>query len=221
MTRAGIRVAATLLVAAATMASSAASALALPEWSPPYPKPMSISSGPTLLESVSGEKIECVADSGSGLVTSPTVGNAKIVLTGCELVLATGKIPCQTPGLPPEQIAITGNTRLDYIVHTPVLTQVGLDLFNENLLTSFVCRETTVLVKGSVIGKLTPINKPVKAGKPFTLKFKQSKGHQKPLSFEVGPPDFPEVSFGGGPLESAGLNSTEKIIFAEPVTVLA
>jgi hypothetical protein len=220
MLRPGLRVAATLAVTAAALTATATAALALPEWSPPYPKPMSITSGPTTLESVAGEKIECVADTGSGEVTSPMTGNATIVLSGCERVLATGKIPCHTPGLPPEQIAIAGPTRLGYITHTPVTTQVGLDLGSDALLTSFVCAETKVLVKGSVIGKLTPVNKPVKAGKPFTLKFKESKGHQKPPAFEAEPPDFPEISF-GGPFESAGLSSTEKIKFAEPVTVLA
>ena len=220
MTRQGLRLTAALALTVATVAATAPAALALPEWSPPYPKAMSISSGPTTLESVSGEKIECVADTGSGEVTSPMTGTATIILSGCERVLATGKLPCHTPGLPPEQIGITAPTRLGYIVHTPVKTQVGLDLGNDSILTSFVCAETKVFVKGSVIGRLTPVNKPVKAGKPFTLKFKQSKGHQKPLAFEAEPPDFPEISF-GGPFESAGLSSTEKITFAEPVTVLA
>jgi hypothetical protein len=220
MLRLGLRLAATLSVTAATVAATATAALALPEWSPPYPKPMSITSGPTTLESVSGEKIECVADTGSGEVNSPMTGTAKIILSGCERVLPTGKIPCQTPGLPPEQIAITAATRLGYIMHTPVRTEVGLDMDNGNLLTSFVCGETRVIVRGSVIGRVTPVNKLVKPGKPFALKFKQSKGHQKPLAFEAEPPDFPEISF-GGPFESAGLSSTEKIVFAEPVTVLA
>ena len=220
MLRLGLRLAATGAVTAATLAATATAALALPEWSPPYPKPLSIASGPTTIESVSGEKIECVADTGTGEVTGPMTGSATIVLSGCERVLATGKIPCQTPGAPPEDIVITAPTRLGYIVHTPVKTIVGLDLGNDNLLMSFVCGETRVLVKGSVIGKLTPVNKPVKAGKPFTLKFKQAKGHQKPVAFEAEPPDFPEISF-GGPFESAGLSSTEKITFAEPVVVVA
>lgn len=207
------------LIAAVASLASAAPALALPEWTPPYPKAMSIASGATTLQSVSGELIQCAADAGTGQVLSPMTGTANIVLTGCERVLATGKIPCNTPGLPPEQIAITAETRLGYIVHTPVSAQVGLALFNGNLLTSFVCGETRVLVRGSVIGKLTPINKPVKAGKPFTLKFTQSKGHQKPLNFEAEPPNFLEESF-GGPFVPAGLASTEKLTFAEPVAVL-
>ncbi len=217
--RAGLRSGAALIAAAALLAAAAPAALALPEWTPPFPKAMGITSGATTLESVSGEKIQCVADSGTGEVTSPVTGTAKVILTGCERVLPTGKIPCNTPGLPPEQIAITGATQLGYIVHTPVKTSVGLDLLNGNLLTTFVCGETRVLLKGSVIGKLTPLNKPVKAGKPFTLKYTQSKGHQKPVGFEGEPPDFPEVSF-GGPFESAGLASVEKLTFAEPVEVL-
>jgi hypothetical protein len=220
MTRLRLRLAATLAATTAILAASATAALALPEWSPPYPKAMNITSGPTVLESVSGEKIACASDKGSGEVTSPMTGNATIILSGCGRVLPIGKIPCQTPGLPPEQIAITAFTRLGYIAHTPVSAVVGLDLGNGNLLASFVCGETRVIVKDSVIGRLTPINKPVKAGKPLAVKFKQSKGHQKPLAFEAEPPDFPEISF-GGPFESAGLRSTEKITFAEAVTVLA
>jgi hypothetical protein len=220
MLRFSFRLAATLAVTAATVAATATAALALPEWSPPYPKTMSITSGPTTLESVSGTKIECVADTGSGEVTSPMTGSATIILSGCEQVLATGKLPCHTPGLPPEDIGITAPTRLGYIVHTPVTTEVGLDLGSPTVLTSFVCAETKVTVKGSVIGKLTPVNKVVKAGKPFALKFKESKGHQKPLAFEAEPPNFLEISF-GGPFESAGLASAEKIKFAEPVTIIA
>jgi hypothetical protein len=217
--RAGLGAVATLTAATALLAVAAPAALALPEWTPPFPKPMGITSGLTTLESVSGEQIQCVADNGTGEVTTPMTGTAKIILIGCERVLPTGKIPCNTPGLPPEQIAITAETRLGYIVHTPVKTQVGLDLFNPNLLTSFLCGETRVVLKGSVIGKLTPLNKPVKPGKPFTLKLTQSKGHQKPIKFELEPPDFPEISF-GGPFESAGVASVEKITFAETVEVL-
>ena len=200
--------------------ATAAPALALPEWTPPYPKGMGITSGPTTLESVSGELIQCAADNGSGQVNTPMTGTANIILIGCQLVRPVGNIPCNTPGLPPEQISVTGDTRLGYIVHTPTTTKVGLDLFNDNLLASFVCGEIRVVLKGSIIGKLTPINKWVKAGKPFTLKFTQSKGHQKPVKFEGEPPAFPEISF-GGPFESAGLASTEKLTFSEAVQVLA
>ncbi len=220
MLRLGLRLAATAVVTAATLAATATAALALPEWSPPYPKSLSISSGPSTLESVSGEKIECVADAGTGEVTGPMTGSAKIVLSGCERVLATGKVPCNTPGVPPEEIVIAAPTRLGYIVHTPTSTVVGLDIGNDNLLASFVCGETRVLLQGSMIGKLTPVNKPVKPGKPFVLKFTQAKGHQKPTGFEAEPPDFPMISF-GGPFEPAGLKSTEKITFAEPVVIVA
>jgi hypothetical protein len=212
-----------LLIAALSAAALAASALAAPpEFSPPFPKPFNASSGVTVIESAAATKIQCVTDVAGGEVQTPQGGTMTIRLMGCELVLAVGKIPCMSPGAAPEEIILKGVTQLGYIVHTPLKTQVGLDLSNPTgaPLAEFICGEKRGLITGSVIGKITPINKLVKAGKPFTLKFAQAKGKQKPKKFEGAPEDAPSISF-GGPFEPAGIGSTELITFAEPVTIIA
>ncbi len=215
-----------LLAIFAASAATAASASALPEWSGPFPKPLTSSSGVSKLETKAGMLVECVADTNEGEVTGPNTALVKVRYTGCELVLATGKIPCMTPGAAPEEIVtfpLVGT--LGYITHTPTKTQVGLDLSDPaaGLIAKFVCRETTVEVVGSVIGKITPINKfvkPAPAGH-FTLKFNGKKGKQKPAKFEGEPEDTLSASFGGGPFEPADLVSTDLVSFFEPVKIIA
>ena len=210
----------------AASAATAASASALPEWSGPFPKPLTSSSGVSKLETKAGMLVECVADTNEGEVTGPNSAVVRIRFTGCELVLATGKIPCTTPGAPPEEIVtfpLVGT--LGYITHTPTKTMVGLDLASPaaGLIARFVCGETIAEVVGSVIGKITPINKLVKPAPAghFTLKFKAKKGKQKPTKFESEPEDTLSASFGGGPLEPAGLTSTDIVGFFEPVKIAA
>ena len=220
-----IRLAGLCLVAIfAASAATAASASALPEWSAPFPKPLISSSGLSMLETKGGMLVECVADTNEGAVTGPNSASVKVRFRGCELVLATGKIPCMTPGAGPEEIVtfpLVGT--LGYITHTPTKTVVGLDLSDPavGVIAEFVCGEAKVKVVGSVIGKISPINKPVKPPKGhFTLKFAQKKGKQKPTNFEAEPEDTLSASF-GGPFEPAGLSSTDQVSFLEPVVIIA
>jgi len=86
-------------------------------------------------------------------------------------------------------------------------------------LLSFSCGSTAVEVKGSVLA-------PVKAGKTSAtnaLKFKQSKGKQKPTEYETGEggkvPDFLEARFGGGSFEAVGLSGTVTLTNEEALEV--
>ena len=57
-----------------------------------------------------------------------------MTFTGCELVLATGKVPCTTPGTPPETIVTAPLPAvLGYITHTPTKSVVGLQIGNGEL----------------------------------------------------------------------------------------
>jgi hypothetical protein len=198
---------------------SASALAALPEFGGPFSKPFTTMSGVTVLEVPSGERIECVADHGGGEITGPKEGkNAVFAFTGCELVRAGEKIPCTTPGAAFEEIVTTPLVvTLGYITHTPLKTVVGLDFSaprTVGLWAEALCREEKVQISGSVIGKITPINKVVKAlPGHFTLTFSQSKAKQKPTHFEGAPPDVLEVSIGGGPFLPAGLAGKDTLGF--------
>jgi hypothetical protein len=76
------------------------------------------------------------------------------------------------------------------------------------------------VVIGSVIGRLTPINKLVIPSATFKLVFMQSLGNQKYPKLEGGPVDILETSY-GGPFETTGLSSADSLLFGEPVTLSA
>ena len=191
---------------------------ALPEFSPPFSKTFTSISKATLLETVGGKKVKCSADTDSGEITGPKTGSVQITFTGCKLKT----IPCNTPGV------VLGT------IITPVLSmtinyinkakkEVGVDLMEPagGPILDFICGTATrAVVVGSVIGKITPINKLVIPAETFTLKFTQSLGVQKVTNLEGGPVDVLETSF-GGPFEGTGLASTDKILFGEPVKLTA
>ena len=77
-----------------------------------------------------------------------------------------------------------------------------------------------MLLIGSVIGKIMPVNKLVTPSETFTLSFRQLGGIQKVPNLEGEPTDTLEVSF-NGPFEKAGFGSEDKILFGEPVTLAA
>jgi hypothetical protein len=211
------------LVALALLAigacSAASASAALPEFAP-FPAPFTAKSGATTLETVKGAQITCVADSGGGEVTGPKTGSIKLVFTGCELV--TLALPCNTPGVPPGEI-ITPSLlmTLDYISIEPK-KEVGIDLSTATggPLMEFMCGALKVTVAGSVIGKITPINKVVKPPAHFVLKFAQAAGKQKPMKFAGGPIDVPMTSF-GGPFVESGLASSETLAFPIAMVIAA
>ena len=100
--------------------------------------------------------------------------------------------------------------------------EVGVDLSTATggPLMEFMCGPLKTVVDGSVIGKITPVNKLVKPPAHYTLRFAQSAGKQKPTKFESGPTDVLSTSF-GGPFAESGLSSTDSISFAVPTMIAA
>lgn len=96
--------------------------------------------------------------------------------------------------------------------------KIGLDLYSVGKtgpILEFSCEFNTVSVRGSVIV-------PVKANKMSqtqTLKFKASKGKQKPERFVEEPKDILEASFNGEPFEQTGLTLTATQTNEEKVEV--
>jgi hypothetical protein len=207
-----------LAAALSAGALAATSASALPEFSSPFSKTFTAKSAGSLFETVSGKKTKCTADTVTGEVTGPQSGTINFVFTGC----AFAKTPCNTPGAAPGVIA-TGplEWRIGYI--NKANKEVGMDIFEPfgGPFASYGCGSATfVKVTGSVIGRLTPINKKVIPAKVFKLKFKQTTGKQEVPALEASPIDILESSFGGPP-EATGLKSTEAILFGEPVLLSA
>lgn len=200
----------------AVIATSASAAL--PEFSGPFPKPLTSTSKTSVLETVGKTKVKCAADTNTGEITSPSGGILTIRFTGCE----SKKFPCASPGAAPGEIATHPLVAtLGYVSRVP--KEVGLDLSNPAgaLLAEFQCDNLLATIKGSAIGLITPINKLLAPPKHFTLKFIQKKGIQKILEFAGGSPDFLETSLNGGPFEQSGLTSTDLISFGVPAEIKA
>jgi hypothetical protein len=208
---------ATTVVLSAAIASSAAAAP--PEWVGPFPTPFTSKSGVTTLETVKKAVIRCTSDVGGGEVTGPNTATIKITFSGCELV--TLGLVCNTVGVPPGEIVTTTLVATLGYINAPK-KEVGVDLSTATggPLMEFVCGGLRVIVDGSVIGKITPVNKPVNPPGHFALRFTQAGGKQKPPKFEGGPTDVLSTSF-GGPFAESGLSSPEEVSFPIPFMIVA
>ena len=94
--------------------------------------------------------------------------------------------------------------------------KLGLDLFpsgGAGPVAEFTCGATSIEVRGSVIGSLTT----GKMSATTALKFKASKGKQKPEAFAGGPSDVLEESVDGGACEQAGLSLSASQVGEEAV----
>jgi hypothetical protein len=194
------------------------SSAALPEFSAPFGKPFTSTSGQIRLRGVSGKRVICAASTDSGEITGPKTGTVTIAMTGC----MHKKTQCSTPGSAPGEIVSPALAMTVGYINKGAKT-VGIDLAEPSggpfLL--FSCLSgTRVLVLGSVIGRITPVNKAVTPSETFTLNFRQLGGIQKIQNLEGEPKDTLEVSF-LAPLETGGLRMEDKVLFAEPVTLSA
>ncbi len=207
---------ATLLALGTAIADSASAAL--PEFTGPFSKTFTSTSGPGRLRAVGGKRVLCTAGTNIGEITGPKAGSVTITLTGCTLK----KVPCNSPGSAPGEIVTPALTMtVGYI--NKAMKLVGIDLTEPSggLFLLFSCTSgTRVAVSGSVIGKLTPVNKLVTPSETFALNFVQAGGFQKVTKLEGEPVDTLEASF-NGPFETAGFRSKDQILFSEPVKLIA
>jgi hypothetical protein len=157
-----------------------------------------------VLETIRGTPLFCTGGTGSGEYTGPkSVGKLVLTLTGCE----TGSLKCNSAGQPSGTAvfgALEGALGIVKKGETPVQDKIGLDLFsgaNEGLVTHVECAGLQISVQGSVIVPVMANSMKLTA----TLKFKQTKGKQKPEQFEGQPRDVLEWSTEGGPFEQAGM----------------
>jgi hypothetical protein len=211
----GLCVIAVFALSAGTAASASA---ALPEFSPPFPKPFTSKSGTSVLETVTKVKLVCTGDTNEGEVTTPATGVMKITFTGCSVK----KTPCNSPGVVSGTI-VTGVLGFTVGYINKANKEVGMDLVpaTGGAFIEFICGTTVRgIAVGSVIGRITPVNIKVVPPQTFTLKFTQTAGKQAVKNLEGGPKDTLETSYGGPFLES-GFASADKILFKEPVVLKA
>jgi hypothetical protein len=148
----------------------------------------------------------------------PKTGTVTIKSTGCEAV----KYKCTTTGAAKGEIVTSVlSVTLGYI--DKATKEVGLDSASPTgaPFAEFACGPFKVVTRGSVIGKVTPINKKVKPPNHFTLKYTQAKGKQKPSKFEGGPTDVLASSVNGMPSEEEGLSLKAEARFAEAAEIKA
>ncbi len=205
-------------IGATTGAFTASASAALPEFSGPFGKTFTSTSGASRLRAVGGKRVLCTAGTNVGEITGPKTGVVTITLTGCTLK----KVPCNTPGASSGEIVSPAYAMaIGYI--NKATKRVGVDLTEPagGFFLLFSCTSgTRVAVIGSVIGRITPVNQLVTPSATFTLRFQQVGGVQKPTKLEGEPLDVLETSF-NGPFEGAGFRSEDKILFTEPVTLSA
>jgi hypothetical protein len=215
LVKAGLGLLAALAIGGPLAASASA---ALPEFSGPFPKGFTSKSGAVTVETVGGIKLTCTASADKGKITGPKVGTVVVKLSGCVAL----RYKCTSHGAAEGEIVTnTLETNLGYI--SGPSKRVGVDLIpaaRGGPFTEFTCHGLTIVVRGSVIGQVTPINKTVKALTKFNLAFKQSMGKQKPTSFEGGPTDVLSGSIGETSQE-AGLSLSDSIVFSEAVEIHA
>lgn len=174
-------------------------------------------SGSVLLETIDGLKVTCTNETSTGQYTGlKTVGDLVITLTGCEL---SGE-PCSSGTSTGEIVsnALEGVLGVETLGASPIQDKIGLNLYSAGGLgpvMSFSCGATTVSVRGSVIV-------PIKANKMLltqTLKFKASRGRQKPESFAQGSTRVLEASLDGAAPDQIGLTMTAALVNEENIEV--
>ncbi|HUB36660.1 MAG TPA: hypothetical protein VL972_07540 [Solirubrobacteraceae bacterium] len=190
------------------------------EWSAAIVKPkFTATATSATIETAAKTKILCKGASESGEISGQrTVAAAKITLTGCEL----GAVKCKSSGAAEGEIAsfaLEGELGIEKLEKGKA-NKVALDLYplaHAGAFFEFSCAATAVKLTGSLLV-------PVKADKAATtqkLKYKASKGVQKPASFAGEPDDELAASLNAGAPEAAGLTLTATATFEEAVEINA
>ncbi len=166
-----------------------------------------ITSGSATFETTKGAKVLCTGETSGGRYSAPsTVAGVVLALTGCE---RSGE-KCSSAGAGAGEVLsspLEGVLGIEKLGASASKDKIGLDLFptgKVGSLLEFTCGASGVSIRGSVIV-------PLKANAmslSSALKFKSSKGKQKPEGFLGGPKDVLEESVDGGAFEQAGLTLT-------------
>jgi len=160
------------LVALSALVASAASA-ALPEFSPATANKFSGSGGAGELTTLGGGiSIKCSANTSNGEITGAKTANVDVHFTGCTALGFTSNSLGDASG-----VILTGSLPAELCYINAATKEVGVFISNANTHIEVPSLGVLIIVSGSIIGKVTPVN--VKTTK-FTFKFEQSAaGDQK------------------------------------------
>jgi hypothetical protein len=189
------------------------------EWQagPPAKPRFTSSEGVTFIEgAVSKAKITCKAALDSGELTGAKTDQEQMIWTGCEI----NGIKCSSAGQP-EGTIVTATLKsvLGYINKEKKQVGVSLEGLGSPVFAEFNCGSSLpVVIRGSVIAKVTPVSK---MATTFTELFTETKGHQKPEKFEGEPKDTLECQVAGGPFEQCGFVSKDVVKTEESVEIRA
>ena len=159
------------------------------------------------LETVGGTKVTCKGETSTGEYTGlKTLGKMVAKFTGCE----TGGVKCESAGAGSGNIdthPLGGPIGFETEVIPASKDHLANELHSESgNVAEFECAGLKVVVKGSVLHKITANAMKLTA----TEKFTASKGHQKPEHFAggVAKEHILETSTAGGPFEQSGQTIT-------------
>jgi hypothetical protein len=177
---------------------------------------------PAVLETVTGERVECSGVSATGEYTSAKTVSLDSTFTGCEIERFGVTAPCTSTGAGSGEIVdfpLEGVVGLIKKESLPTSSTAGIALsapggtIAELECGPFFGITGKVVVTGSVIHQVTT-NKMLLEE---TEKFTQSKGLQKPENFDGGPPAVLESSLNGEKAVQAGEGLLTKLINEEKI----
>jgi hypothetical protein len=159
------------------------------------------------LETVGGTKITCTGETSVGeFLNTKEVGKMVAKFTGCE----TNKLKCESAGAGLGNIntaPLGGPIGFETIVEPASKDHLANELHSESgNIAEFECAGLKVVVRGSVLHKITANAMKLTA----TEKFTAAKGKQKPEHFAggVAKEHILETSTNGGPFEQSGQTIT-------------
>ena len=161
--------------------------------------------GAVTFETPKGTKVICKGADGTGQYAAGSKVAAALSFTGCE---GPGG-QCVSSGASAGEVVtntLEGDLGVEKLGLTATSDKIGLDLFstgNAAPIMEFTCGVTSVVVRGSVIAKVTAY-KMLSSG---TVILSASKGKQKPEKFVNEPKDVLEASVNGGTYEQLGLTA--------------
>lgn len=194
------------VLALSAVATASASA-ALPEFSPGAGLTLTGTGGASYFEVQGLAPVpNCSSLAAKAKLTSGKSGTLEVEMKGCH----AGFAACQT-GPASEVVDFTGTIEPVYLSKEP--KNVGL-LVKLNEFTA-KCGTVTVVVRGSFLGTITPINTGVAAGGRYTLTMKEHEGLNEYTSYETASGEHKSTSLtesiGGGPFLTAGFSSTDPL----------
>lgn len=160
-------------------------------------------SGKSTLETTSGTKVTCKADTDSGESTGVHTGTTTVKFTGCEAI----GIKCSTTGAASGEIVTGAKSTLVWL--NEAKEEAGQLLEAEEK--TIKCSILSYKVKGSVLGAFSA------SGTSGTLTFKEKKGVQEPTEYEMEGKKFKAITETEG--VQSGLETTDTLTFEEAVTL--